>query len=172
MESDEIAMGEIGVEIRKAVFEDLDEIVEIEETCFPLAEAASKQTFSERLHIYAHHFLVAQVDGTLVGFVNGLLSNESRISDEMFEDASLHIKKGKYQMIFGLDVIKEYRGIGIAHRLMQAIIEKSRNEGRRGVILTCKDELIGFYETLGFVNKDRSKSVHGGAVWYDMELIF
>ena len=40
------------------------------------------------------------------------------------------------------------------------------------MILTCKEKLIPFYEGFGYVNCGVSKSVHGGAVWYDMELDF
>ena len=40
------------------------------------------------------------------------------------------------------------------------------------MILTCKKHLIDFYSGFGFVNCGISKSVHGGAVWYDMELDF
>ena len=90
----------------------------------------------------------------------------------MFEDTSLHEPEGAYQSIFGLDVIEEYRHQGVASRLMEAMIERARSQGRRGLILTCKDRLIGYYETFGYVNMGNSKSVHGGAVWYDMILEF
>ena len=43
---------------------------------------------------------------------------------------------------------------------------------RRGLILTCKDRLIGFYEGFGYKSLGVSQSVHGGAVWYDMILEF
>ena len=69
------------------------------------------------------------------------------------------------------DPIKK-RHQGCASTLMRAFIEKARQEGRDGLILTCKEKLIPFYEGFGYVNCGVSKSVHGGAVWYDMELDF
>ena len=38
--------------------------------------------------------------------------------------------------------------------------------------MTCKDRLIGFYERQGYRLLGLSRSVHGGAVWYDMILEF
>ena len=90
----------------------------------------------------------------------------------MFEDSSLHNPNGAYQSIFGLDVIPEKRKNGIAAELMNHIIEDARKKGRKGLILTCKDRLIHYYEKFGYKNLGVSKSVHGGAVWYDMLLEF
>ena len=94
------------------------------------------------------------------------------IVDEMFEDGSLHNPSGAYQSIFGLDVAPQWQHRGIAGELMRYMIEDARRRGRRGLILTCKDRLIGFYEGLGYKSLGVSQSVHGGAVWYDMILEF
>ena len=90
----------------------------------------------------------------------------------MFEDAGLHKADGAYQSVFGLDVIPEYRNRGVAALLMEHLIEDAREKGRKGLILTCKDRLIHYYEKFGYVNLGISQSVHGGAVWYDMLLEF
>ena len=74
--------------------------------------------------------------------------------------------------MFGLAVLPQKRHRGYASLLMMEMIEKARNENRRGLILTCKEGLIAFYEQFGFVNKGLSASVHGGAAWYDMVLDF
>ena len=117
-------------------------------------------------------FLVAETEGRVIGFINGAVTAQRTISDDMFEDAGLHNPEGAYQSIFGLDVVEEFRCQGIASRLMEEMIERARRQGRRGLILTCKDRLIGYYERFGYVNLGVSQSVHGGAVWYDMLLEF
>ena len=61
---------------------------------------------------------------------------------------------------------------GIAEELMRHMIEDAKRRGRKGLILTCKDRLIGFYERFGYKSLGVSASVHGGAVWYDMILEF
>lgn len=62
----------------------------------------------------------------------------------MFEDISLHDPNGAYQSIFGLDVIEEYRHNGLASRLMEAMIETARSQGRKGLILTCQGQADRF----------------------------
>ena len=54
--------------------------------------------------------------------------------------------------------------------MMQEFIGKAREEKQKEVVLTCKEQLISFYEQFGFCNMGISGSVHGGAVWYDMKL--
>ena len=56
-------------------------------------------------------------------------------------------------------------------RLRRAISD-ARQQGRRGLVLTCKDRLLAYYAKFGFVNEGVSVSTHGGVVWYQMRLTF
>lgn len=158
--------------IRTARPEDLESVVLVEAECFPAAEAADRKSLGERLEAFSQSFLVAEHGGRIIGFINGAVTDERTIADEMFEDISLHNPYGAYQSIFGLDVVEEYRHRGVASRLMESMIAQAGKQGRKGLILTCKDRLIGYYERFGYVNMGLSQSVHGGAVWYDMILEF
>ena len=160
------------ITIRTAVSEDLDQVTAIEAVCFPKAEAADRASFAHRLATFPDSFFVAVHDGKINGFVNGCVTNEKTIRDEMYEDSSLHDPKGAYQSIFGLDVLPEYQRQGIAAKLMEQMIRDAKERGRKGLILTCKDRLIHYYEKFGYKNKGVSQSVHGGVVWYDMLLEF
>lgn len=162
----------MNINIRRVSIEDLDAVSEVEASCFPEAEAATRTSFEQRIKTFPESFFVAEVNGKIIGFINGCITNEMTIYDELFSDASQHKPNGDYQAIFGLDVISDYRNQGIAAKLMNHMIEVSRLAGRKGVILTCKDKLIHYYSNFGFVNKGISKSEHGGAVWYDMILEF
>jgi ribosomal protein S18 acetylase RimI-like enzyme len=156
--------------IRQASILDLDAITELEASCFPEAEAAARGSLEQRIKAFSESFFVAELDGKIIGFINGCIINGTVIYDELFKDSTLHIKDGDYQTIFGLDVAPGYRKRGIAGRLMNHMIEASKAAGRRGVILTCKENLIRYYAKFGFRNKGLSESVHGGAEWYDMIL--
>ena len=158
--------------IRPVITEDLDMVTEVEAVCFPAAEAATRESFAQRIAAFPESFFVAEHDGKIIGFINGCVTDERTIRDEMFEDSSLHNPKGQYQSIFGLDVIPEYQRQGIAAELMNHLIENARTKGRKGLILTCKDRLIHYYAKFGYKNLGVSASVHGGAVWYDMLLEF
>ena len=156
--------------LRAATPEDVDVRTDIGAKSFPPAEKATRESFAARLAVFPDCFLILMKDGRPIGLVDGMVTNNRTITDDMFEDATLHNPNGRWQSIFGLAVLPEERHQGCASTLMRAFIEKARQEGRDGVILTCKEHLIHFYSGFGFVNCGVSKSVHGGAVWYDMEL--
>lgn len=160
------------IRIRKVEIEDLEAVTDVELICFPEREAATKTSFKNRIETFPDSFFVAVLDGKIIGFINGAVTNDTVLADELYSDSSLHIPDGDYQTIFGLDVIPEYQHKGIASQLMNYMIDEARKAGRKGSILTCKDKLITFYEKFGYINKGISDSVHGGAHWYDMILEF
>ena len=160
------------MEIRTALPADLAQITEIENTCFPAAEAATRQSFARRLEVYPNHFWVLLDGETMVGFVNGLVTNEADLRDEMYENAAMHDENGAWQMIFGVDTLPAYRRRGCAEQLLRHVIQQSRQQGRKGLVLTCKSPLLHYYAKFGFVNEGISQSTHGDVRWYQMRLIF
>ena len=158
--------------IRKATIKDLDKIVNVEKNCFPEGQAAPKESLEKRLKTLDYTFFVAENEGEIVGIINGSIINENAIYDELYENVNLHNPNGKYQSIFGLAVISKYRNQGIAGNVMNYVIELSRKTNKKGLILTCKKELIHYYEKFGYKNQGISKSIHGNVVWYDMLLEF
>ena len=159
--------------IRNVKIEDLDQVTEVEALCFPTAEAAVEASFRQRIETFPDSFFVAEDEnGRIIGFINGCVTDEKTIRDEMFEDSGLHHTEGLYQSVFGLDVIPEFRRQGVAADLMNRLMQEAKARGKKGMILTCKDRLIHYYEKFGYRNLGLSASVHGGAVWYDMLLEF
>ena len=161
------------MEIRTAVMADLAAVTAVEAACFPAAEAATERDFAQRLAVYPNHFwLLEEDDGTLVSFINGMVTDEPTLRDEMYENAALHREDGAWQMIFGVNTLPAYRKRGLAGQVLERVIADARAQGRKGCVLTCKDKLIHYYEKFGFRNEGVSESVHGGVVWYDMRLTF
>ncbi len=158
------------MKIRTATLEDLNRVTEIEATCFPSSEAADKTTMKERLEVYQKGFFVGEIDGEIIGFINGGAFNADSIQDEFFESMEHHNDHNKALVIFGLDVHPNYQGKGIASLLMKHFIEFARSECKEAVLLTCKDHLLHYYEKFGYINNGPSNSSHGGAKWYDMTL--
>ena len=157
---------------RTAQLSDLDRVTRIEYICFPAEQAATRAAFEQRIKTFPSHFILLEHEGTPIGFVNGAVLDARYIEDEMYERTDSHNERGAYQSVYGLDVLPEYRGRGLAHKLMAQLIDQAKKEGRRGVTLTCLDEKIGFYETMGFKNEGVSASSHGGVVWNNMILEF
>lgn len=159
--------------IRKASMADLEAVAYMELCCFPEAEAATIESFEKRIAVFGDCFwLLENEEGTLIGMINGMATDEPMLRDEMFENAALHNPNGEWQMIFGVETIPEYRHKGCASMIMKRVIEDCKEVGRKGIVLTCKDQLVPYYERFGFINEGKSASVHGGAVWYDMRLCF
>lgn len=158
--------------VRTAVPEDLAQLAAIEAACFPKSEAASEETLAGRLAVYSDHFWVLEAHGAIVSFINGMVTDAPTIRDEMYENPGLHNPQGQYQAIFGVNTLPAFRRQGCAAAVMEQVISAAGAQGRRGCILTCKESLIPYYEKFGFQNFGISKSVHGGAVWYDMRLEF
>ena len=158
--------------IRTATVEDAKILAEAEALCFLPAEAASEAEFESRLRHFADHFWLLFEDGRLVSFVDGMVTNEPDLKDEMYHDAGLHDPKGRWQMIFGVATIPEYRRRGLAGKLIERCIADAREQGRAGVVLTCKDFRISYYAKFGFKDEGLSGSTHGGAAWHQMRVTF
>ena len=159
--------------IRTATMADLAAVTAVEAACFPAAEAATEKDFANRLAVYPNHFWLLEDDnGSLVSFVNGLVTDEPHLRDEMYADAELHNESGAWQMIFGVNTLPAYRRQGLAEQVLRRVIDDAKAQGRKGCVLTCKEKLLHYYGKLGFVNEGVSQSTHGGVVWYEMRLTF
>ncbi len=169
--------------IRHATMEDLDAIEAVEAACFPPQEAASNESLTARVATYPDHFWLlvnnddddtcfpaSVYDGTLVGFVNGMVTDVPDLDDAMYANASMHDPQGEWQMIFGVDIAPVYQHRGCASYLLRQVILDSTIAGRKGIVLTCKERLVGFYSKLGFMDEGISSSTHGNAIWHQMRL--
>ena len=164
--------GRICMEIRKGTLKDLEAIAAVEAACFPAAEAATAEEFAGRLQQYGNHFWLLWEGERLLAFVDGFCTDWPDLTDEMYADASLHRENGAWQMIFGVNTIPACRRHGYAGQLLQQAIADARAQGRKGLVLTCKEALVHYYAKFGFVNEGVSGSTHGGVVWYQMRLTF
>ena len=157
--------------IRPAAARDLERCTAIEATCFPPEQAASAEDIRRRLEAYPGHILVGEVAGEVVGYIMGPVIDRPYIADEMFADVSCHRPDGPYQSVFSLCVIPPLRRRGFGGQLVHAMIDLARREGRQAVTLTCREQKIPFYRSLGFQDRGVAGSVHGGVTWHNMVLM-
>lgn len=159
------------MEIRKATIKDLEKIAAVEAACFNNAEAASVQSIKARLEVFPDCFWLAFEGNRLLGFVDGMKTDESDLLDEMYENASLHSPQGARLMIFGVCTLPSFQGKGIATSVLTSCISDCKEQGLSEIVLTCKDALVGFYRRSGFVDEGVSDSCHGGVIWHQMRLM-
>ena len=156
--------------IRQAQYSDLDELVNLEKLCFPEEEAATKASFQERLSVFPDHFWLLEKDGHIVSMVNGMVTVDRDLKDEMYHNAKFHEEDAGWQMIFGVETHPDFQNKGYAALVINRMIEDVKMQNKKGVVLTCKKHLIPYYEKFGFLNEGISASEHGGVQWYQMRL--
>lgn len=162
----------MALSMRHANISDAKALAGVESLCFPKNEAATAEELKERVEAYPSHFILLFDGPSLISFIDGMATDEKDLTDDMYEKASLHNEKGAWQMIFGLNTIPSRRKEGHAGTLIRAFLAQAKEEGRKGVVLTCKEKLIHYYASFGFQNEGVSSSVHGGVIWYQMRVTF
>ena len=159
--------------IRTATLADLDAVAAVEAACFPAAEAATREELAGRLAHYGDHFWLMFDGGTLIAFVDGMVTDRTDLTDDLYADAALHDAHGAWQMIFGVNTVPGRRQQGHAGALLRRAIADAKAQGRKGLVLTCKDPLVSYYAKFGFENEGVSpKSTHGNVSWNQMRLTF
>ena len=161
------------MDIRHATMNDLAAIAAVEAECFPPAEAATEKDFADRIKFYGNHFWLMFEGSKLIAFVDGFVTNQPDLTDDMYENAALHDETGAWQMIFGVNTLPDYRRHGYAGKLIECAIDEAKRQDRKGLVLTCKERLISYYSKFGFNDEGVSdKSTHGNVTWHQMRLTF
>lgn len=147
---------------------DLSEILEIVNEGFTPKEAATEKALIDRIQNIKDTFIVAESNGEIAGYVNGPVIENMYITDDLFETIEPNPSTGGYIAILGLVVAKDYRNQGLAGQLLKQLESTAKDNQREGITLTCKADLIPFYEKYGYTNDGISASEHGGVQWFNL----
>ena len=159
--------------IRHANLTDVPAIAAVEAECFSPLEAATEKEFAKRVQYYGNHFWLMHEGAKLIAFVDGFVTNEPDLTDERYHNAAMHNENGAWQMIFGVNTLPDYRKRGYAGKLLGRAVNEARLQGRKGLVLTCKEKLILYYARFGFKDEGiTNKSTHGNVQWHQMRLLF
>jgi ribosomal protein S18 acetylase RimI-like enzyme len=154
--------------IRNVKLSDLDQCFAVESAGFHEEEAASRESIQIRIETFPQGFLVAELDGRIIGMINSASTNKDDISDEELKKMVGHDTDGQNLVVFSLVVLPEYQKQGIARQLMLRFIEEADRLGKKKILLMCKSNLIEYYERMGFSHIGLSSSTHGGVEWHEM----
>lgn len=76
----------------------------------PRREAATETELTDRLRHYGSHFWLMWDGEKLAGFVDGMVTNQADLTDELYAQAALHDESGAWQMIFGVNTLPQPAG--------------------------------------------------------------
>lgn len=96
-----------------------------------------------------------------------------KITDENCDELEPgHHEFGGTICVHSLAVLPEHQGKKVGSTLMKSYIQRIKEaEIADRIALLAHDDMIGFYESLGFENKGPSKCKFGGGGWSDMVCI-
>ena len=156
------------MEITKATLNDLPEIIRIEKLSFTPEEAGTKAQYQDRIEKLQDTFLVAKIDGQIVGFIVGPAVKEKYVEDWMYERTPKNLPTGGNQIIFTIAVDPSYRGNSIGSKLFKAIEDNAKKSQRKSISLTSLEKNLPFYLKNGFKNCGVAASEHAGETWYNL----
>ena len=156
------------LKFRTVVASDLNRCYEIESTAYEGDEAATREKIAKRINQYPDGFLVMELDGQLIGFINSGCAETVVMSDEEFKELVGHSSAAPNVVIMSVVIDPRCQGKGYATELMRRFVDRCRAMGKATIHLMCKERHVALYSKLGYRYVQPSLSSHGGMAWHEM----
>ncbi len=142
--------------LKQASSEALDEVMEIENTCFG-ADAFSRRQIAYLITRAKGIFFIAEYNGMTAGYLSFIISRRHHTG-----------------RIYSVAVAPGHRGLGLADTLMDKTIAYAKEQNLRAVFLEVRTDntaAIRLYEKKGFITRSvKQHYYHDGAPAYKMAL--
>lgn len=156
---------------RQAIPTDTDRCFEIETLAYEGDEAATHAKIATRIRQYPEGFLVLELEGEIVGFINSGCAHEVVMSDEAFKELVGHDAGAANVVIMSVVLDPAHQGKGHAGKLMGHFVGRMRNMGKSTIHLMCKEQHINLYTHFGYGYVKPSPSEHGAMAWHEMVMV-
>ncbi|MGV3619589.1 MAG: GNAT family N-acetyltransferase [Archangium sp.] len=153
---------------RSALPADVARCFEIESTAYEGDEAATLEKISTRIAQYPDGFLVLELDGNVIGFINSGCAHHVVMSDEAFKELIGHDATAPNVVIMSVVVDPALQRRGYASRLMREFVERMKRANKKTIHLMCRQRHVELYTRLGYRYVKPSESTHGGMTWHEM----
>ncbi|WP_027796944.1 GNAT family N-acetyltransferase [Paraburkholderia acidipaludis] len=153
---------------RQAVPSDTDRCLEIETSAYEGDEAATREKIAARIDQYPQGFLVMELDGEVIGFVNSGCAFEVLMSDEAFKELVGHDPEAPNVVIMSVVIDPAHQGKGYSSLMMRTFVSRMSGMGKKTLHLMCKERHVALYKHLGYRYVKPSSSDHGGMSWHEM----
>ena len=154
--------------IRNAQPSDAIRCFEIETDAYEGDEAATLEKIAKRIEVYPDGFLVLEVEGEVVGFVNCGCAYDVEMSDEEFKELVGHDADAPNVVIMSVVLDPAHQGKGLSRALMTEFAGRMRKMGKSAIYLMCKQHHVPLYQRFGYNYLRPSTSDHGGMTWHEM----
>lgn len=155
---------------RNARRTDTDRCFDIEVSAYEGDEAATHEKISRRIELYPEGFLVLEVDGIVVGFINSGCAHKVEMTDDAFKELVGHDPDATNVVILSVVVDPSHQGKGLSRALMAEFVSRMKKMGKTTIHLMCKKEHVPLYERFGYRYERPSASGHGGMAWHEMSM--
>jgi ribosomal protein S18 acetylase RimI-like enzyme len=155
---------------RNALPTDVDRCFEIETSAYEGDEAATHLKIATRIEVYPDGFLILEMSGQVVGFINCGCAYEVEMSDEDFKELIGHDPEAPNVVIMSVVVDPMHQGKGLSKALMEEFVERMRMMEKATIYLMCKERHVPLYEKFGYHFLRLSTSDHGGMTWHEMSM--
>ncbi|HEK1691824.1 Acetyltransferase (GNAT) family protein [compost metagenome] len=153
---------------RQPVLQDAERCYEIEIGAYEGDEAATLEKIRTRIAQYPEGFLLLEVDGKVVGFINSGCAHDVVMSDEAFKELVGHDPAAANVVIMSVVVDTACQGKGYAKLLMNTFVQRMTALEKRTIHLMCKQQHVELYRKMGYQYVKPSPSDHGGMAWHEM----
>lgn len=156
---------------RTATPADVDRCFEIEISAYEGDEAATHEKIATRIAQYPQGFLIMELAGEVIGFINCGCAHEVVMSDEAFKELVGHDSAAPNAVIMSVVIDPAHQGKGYASLMMRTFVERLQGMGKRTIHLMCKERHVELYARMGYLYVKPSASDHGGMAWHEMVMV-
>jgi ribosomal protein S18 acetylase RimI-like enzyme len=155
---------------RSAVPSDVHRCHQIESSAYEGDEAATAEKIATRIRQYPQGFLVMELEGRVIGFINSGCAHDVVMADEKFKELIGHDPDAPNVVVMSVVIDPACQGKGFAPLLMRAFVDRMRAQGKKTIHLMCKERHIELYRRFGYAYVKPSDSDHGGMSWHEMAM--
>lgn len=153
---------------RSAASADIHRCYQIESCAYEGDEAATEEKIATRIRQYPQGFLVMEVEGRVIGFINSGCAYDVVMSDEKFKELIGHDPDAPNVVVMSVVIDPACQGRGLASLLMRAFVSRMREQGKKSIHLMCRERHVELYRRFGYDYVKPSDSDHGGMSWHEM----
>ncbi len=153
---------------RQAEPRDAARCYEIESAAYPPDQAATQDKIAKRIAGYPEGFLILELGGQSVWFINSGCAFDVEMSDDDFKEMIGHDPAAPNVVVMSVVLDPAFQGRGLSTHLMRAFVADMRARGKASIHLMCKEVYLPFYEKFGYRFTRPSASGFAGVPWFEM----